>query len=113
MTARTTSTLAAVVSRDRKVTPEPNEASHVPAASTDLPVEFSSNLIFAAAATRERRFTREIYDEAALFTDEIDTYTLPSFIKGTSALFVPERSVVKLVGDVEASTAKVITTDYR
>ena len=54
------------------------------------------------------KFTREIYDESALFTDEIDTYTLPSFIKGTSALFVADRSVVKLVGDVEASTAKVV-----
>ena len=45
-------------------------------------------------------FTREVYDEAALFTDEIDTYTLPKFIKGTSALFVKERSVVRLVGAV-------------
>ena len=54
------------------------------------------------------KFTREIYDESALFTDEIDTYTLPAFIKGTSALFVADRSVVKLVGDVEASTTKVV-----
>ena len=45
-------------------------------------------------------FTRELYDEAALFTDEIDTYTLPKFIKGTSALFVKERSAVRLVGAV-------------
>jgi hypothetical protein len=52
-------------------------------------------------------FTREIYDEAALFTDEIDTYTLPKFIKGTSALFVADKSKVFLVGDVEATEAKV------
>ena len=78
-------------------------------------------------------FTREIYDESALFTDEIDTYTLPKFIKGTSALFVADKSFVKvrlpivlerpstvlgsraltslpsaqLVGDVEATAAKV------
>ena len=52
-------------------------------------------------------FTRAIYDEAALFTDEIDTYTLPKFVKGTSALFVPEKSVVKLVGEVEATESKV------
>ena len=45
-------------------------------------------------------FTREIYDEATLFTDEIDTYTLPKFIKGTSSLFVKEKSVVRLVGAV-------------
>ena len=45
-------------------------------------------------------FTREVYDEAALFTDEIDTYTLPKFIKGTSALFVKDRSVVRLIGAV-------------
>lgn len=53
------------------------------------------------------KFTREIYDEKALFTDEIDTYTLPAFIKGTSALFVADRSSVSLVGDVQASSSKV------
>ena len=45
-------------------------------------------------------FTREIYDEAALFTDEIDTYTLPKFIKGTSALFVADKSCVKVTLDL-------------
>ena len=45
-------------------------------------------------------FTREIYDEGCLFQDEIDTYTLPKFIKGTSALFVKEKSAVRLVGAV-------------
>ena len=52
-------------------------------------------------------FTRAIYDEGALFTDEIDTYTLPKFIKGTSALFVPSRSKVFLVGDVMADANEV------
>lgn len=52
-------------------------------------------------------FTREVYDESTLFTDEIDTYTLPKFIKGTSALFVPEKSQVRLVGEVEATTTKI------
>lgn len=52
-------------------------------------------------------FTRAIYDESATFQDEIDTYTLPKFIKGTSALFVPERSEVRLVGDVVANEEMV------
>ena len=52
-------------------------------------------------------FTRAIYDESALFTDEIDTYTLPKFIKGTSALFVKDKSEVRLVGEVEADATKV------
>eukprot|EP00980_Cylindrotheca_fusiformis_P013462 scaffold3437_cov113-Cylindrotheca_fusiformis.AAC.29 len=41
--------------------------------------------------------TREIYDESAVFTDEIDTYTLDKWIKGTKKLFVPSKSEVTLV----------------
>lgn len=52
-------------------------------------------------------FTRAIYDESATFTDEIDTYTLPNFVKGTSKLFDAERSSVRLVGEVEADDAQV------
>lgn len=53
--------------------------------------------------------TREIYDESAMFTDEIDTYTLPKWIKGTKQLFVASKSEVTLtpntlkVTDTEAS----------
>ena len=54
--------------------------------------------------------TREIYDEAALFTDEIDTYTLPKFIKGTSSLFVKEKSVVRLVGAVKVCAMHMACT---
>jgi len=53
-------------------------------------------------------FTREIYDEGATFTDEIDTYTLPKFVKGTSALFVKEKSQVRLVGEVQADAQQVV-----
>eukprot|EP01083_Nonionella_stella_P122990 370339_1 len=34
------------------------------------------------------KLTRSIYDEKATFTDEIDTYTLDKWIKGTARLFV-------------------------
>ena len=34
------------------------------------------------------KLTRSIYDEKAIFTDEIDTYGLDQWIKGTSKLFV-------------------------
>lgn len=55
------------------------------------------------------KLTRSIYDEKATFTDEIDTYSLPQWIKGTSQLFVPppKGSRVGLVGDVVATKEKV------
>ncbi len=56
------------------------------------------------------QLTRSIYDEKATFTDEIDTYTLPQWIKGTAKLFVPPSkggSRVGLVGDVFADQSKV------
>jgi hypothetical protein len=59
------------------------------------------------------QLTRSIYDEKATFTDEIDTYTLPQWIKGTSRLFVPppKGSRVGLVGDVVA-TDKDVTFNF-
>ena len=53
------------------------------------------------------KLTRDIYDEAATFKDEIDTYTLDKWIKGTGALFVGSLSHVDIVGDVEASESEV------
>lgn len=50
------------------------------------------------------QLTRSIYDEGASFRDEIDTYTLDKWIKGTSALFDGNRSRVLLVpGSVKAN----------
>ena len=51
--------------------------------------------------------TRDIYDEGATFTDEIDTYSLSQWIKGTKNLFVAEGSRVTLVGDVDVTPEKV------
>ena len=73
------------------------------------------NAIAAAvkADVDERQFlvtgqlSREIYDEKCTFTEEIDTYTLDKWIKGTAALFVGEQSHVDLVGAVEASETEV------
>eukprot|EP00557_Chaetoceros_sp_GSL56_P006584 CAMPEP_0176487996 /NCGR_PEP_ID=MMETSP0200_2-20121128/6455_1 /TAXON_ID=947934 /ORGANISM="Chaetoceros sp., Strain GSL56" /LENGTH=171 /DNA_ID=CAMNT_0017884913 /DNA_START=210 /DNA_END=725 /DNA_ORIENTATION=+ len=54
------------------------------------------------------KLTRSIYDEKATFTDEIDTYGLDQWIKGTSKLFVgPPGSRVSLVGPMEANDKKV------
>jgi hypothetical protein len=54
------------------------------------------------------KLTRSIYDEKATFTDEIDTYGLDQWIKGTSKLFVgPPGSRVSLVGPMEANEKKV------
>lgn len=43
--------------------------------------------------------TRSVYDESATFTDEIDTYQMDQWIKGTKRLFVASKSHVDLVPD--------------
>jgi len=53
------------------------------------------------------KLTRSIYDETATFTDEIDTYGLDQWMKGTQKLFVAENSNVKLVGDVDVTNTEV------
>ena len=55
------------------------------------------------------KLTRSIYDEKATFRDEIDTYGLDQWIKGTSKLFVgPPGSRVSLVGPVEANNKEIV-----
>ncbi len=55
------------------------------------------------------KLTRAIYDEKATFTDEIDTYTLDKWIKGTARLFVgPPGSRVSLDGPIQASEKEVV-----
>ena len=49
--------------------------------------------------------TPEIYKPTATFTDEIDTYKMDQWMKGTQKLFVGEKSDVRLVGDV----GKIVT----
>ena len=51
--------------------------------------------------------TRSIYDESATFTDEIDTYGLDQWMRGTQKLFDGTQSKVDLVGDVKASSQEV------
>ena len=53
------------------------------------------------------QLSRDLYDESCMFKDEIDTYTLDKWIKGTSALFVGSLSHVDIVGEVEATDAEV------
>ena len=52
-------------------------------------------------------FCRSVYDNAATFTDEIDTYTLDKWQVGTAKLFVGKESHVDLVGEVVASNSEV------
>ena len=52
-------------------------------------------------------FDRTLYDESCTFQDEIDTYELDKFIKGTSKLFVADRSHVDLTSPVTASNESV------
>jgi hypothetical protein len=53
------------------------------------------------------QLTREIYDESAKFTDEIDTYELDKWIKGTQKLFRGDKSSVRLVGDINVSKNQI------
>jgi hypothetical protein len=51
--------------------------------------------------------TPSIYNPAATFTDEIDTYAMDKWMTGTQKLFVGEKSDVRLIGDVEVSKEKI------
>lgn len=54
------------------------------------------------------KLTRSIYDESSIFTDEIDSYPIEKWIKGTQKLFVgPPSSNVQLDGDVVATDSEV------
>lgn len=53
------------------------------------------------------QLTRSVYDESATFTDEIDTYGLEQWMKGTQKLFVTEGSTLNLVGDVDVNKDRV------
>lgn len=52
--------------------------------------------------------TRSIYDESATFTDEIDTYEIDQWIKGTKRLFVKSKSNQELVpGSMKVTDSEV------
>ena len=51
--------------------------------------------------------TPSVYRSTSLFTDEIDTYKMDQWMKGTQKLFVGEKSEIRLVGDVQVSPEKV------
>jgi len=54
------------------------------------------------------QLTRSIYAESATFKDEIDTYKLDAWMKGTARLFVgPPSSKLNLVGKIEASASEI------
>ncbi|KAJ1616920.1 hypothetical protein T492DRAFT_1103723 [Pavlovales sp. CCMP2436] len=47
------------------------------------------------------QLSEDLYADTALFQDEIDTYDLPSYVRGTGMLFDGAKSDFKLVGDLE------------
>lgn len=47
--------------------------------------------------------SEDLYSDSAKFQDEIDTYDLKNFVKGTNLLFDGKRSEFKLVGDLDFS----------
>ena len=82
---------------------EPKQKNLSPSAIAAIVKEDVEKRQFLASAD----LTRSIYDESALFTDEIDTYTLPKWIKGTKKLFNTDASTVRLVGDVLATDSEI------
>jgi hypothetical protein len=87
------------------IRPQPSEAA---AANTgnklaNLSNEELAKIIMEDVTTKQflasGDLTREIYDESAKFTDEIDTYTLEKWMKGTKKLFDASKSEVTLVPD--------------
>jgi len=57
--------------------------------------------------------TRSIYDETATFTDEVDTYALDAFIKGTSKLFIADGSKVDLLDNEVISSKEEVSFRFR
>ena len=51
--------------------------------------------------------TRELYDESCTFTDEIDTYTLDKWVKGTALLFKNDYSKMEFDGPISVSSSEV------
>jgi hypothetical protein len=62
-------------------------------------------------------FTRSIYSEDCLFQDEISTYPLPEYIRGTKALFSPLESHTDLIGSVfietDASNHRFVSASFK
>jgi len=82
-------------------------ASLDPSAAATRPALSMDELVATVRADLvERQFlatadiTRAIYSDRCTFTDEIDTYPIDQWVKGTKQLFVSEGSQVDLVGDV-------------
>ena len=93
---------AASLAARRAAAAEPKQAK--------LPAAVLAKIVTADVTERQflatADFTRSLYDESATFTDEIDTYTIDKFIKGTKKLFVAERSRVDLDGPVTVDDGK-------
>jgi hypothetical protein len=83
------------------------------AVETRLPLTDTQLQEVVTADILQRQFlvtgqlTPSVYDTSATFTDEIDTYSLADWQKGTARLFVAERSAVRLVGDVKVTAQQV------
>ena len=81
--------------------------------SPKLPFSESELKQIVTADVLDRQFlvtgnlTRSIYRPTATFTDEIDTYGMDQWMKGTQRLFVGEKSDVRLIGDVEVAPDKI------
>mmetsp|Transcript_17593 Transcript_17593/g.40387 ORF Transcript_17593/g.40387 Transcript_17593/m.40387 type:complete len:274 (+) Transcript_17593:175-996(+) len=76
---------------------EANEAKQINLSDEDILKVVIDQDLLANQFLVSGKITRSIYDENCIFKDEIDTYTLDKWVKGTSQLFDPARSKVVLV----------------
>ncbi|KAG7337778.1 hypothetical protein IV203_017792 [Nitzschia inconspicua] len=98
-----TTATAAAVSSSMAVVPLPVLAKESSSINTkllnlsndELAVKITSDVVDRQFLVTGR-LTRELYDESATFTDEIDTYQLDQWMKGTQKLFVANKSHVDL-----------------
>ena len=90
---------------------QPSHAADDTYGKLDLTDEQLKEVIKSDVLTRQFLvtgvLTRSVYKPTATFTDEIDTYGMDQWMKGTQRLFVGSKSQVRLVGDVEVNPEKV------
>ena len=93
------------------VPPQPSHAADTAYGKLDLTDKQLKEIIKSDVLKRQFLvtgvLTRSVYKPTATFTDEIDTYEMDQWMKGTQRLFVGSKSEVRLVGDVEVSPEKV------
>mmetsp|Transcript_17443 Transcript_17443/g.29437 ORF Transcript_17443/g.29437 Transcript_17443/m.29437 type:complete len:218 (+) Transcript_17443:160-813(+) len=91
------------------------ECAYADSKTRNLPPSEQSRIIASDITERQALitadFTRDIYSEDCKFQDEIDTYPIDQYVKGTKALFDADKSHVDLISDVTYMKPTLPSTD--